>query len=99
MHDTALVRRGQAQQRALQDHKGGLWRGAALVDQDLAQRDAVDQFHDDGGTGGRFDVFVQADDVRVFQGGQHGCLAAEHPGEARVGEKVMAQVLDRHQDT
>jgi hypothetical protein len=49
VHDTAPVRRRQAQQRALQDDESSLRRGAALMSQDLAECDAVDEFHDDGG--------------------------------------------------
>ncbi|HUY48184.1 MAG TPA: hypothetical protein VMV92_21050 [Streptosporangiaceae bacterium] len=52
-----------------------------------------------GGARRRFDVFIQPDHIRVFQGGQHCRLAAEHPGESWVGQKVMAQVFDRHEDT
>ncbi len=50
VHDTALVRRRQAHQRALQDDESSLRSGIALMGQDLAQRDPVDEFHDDGGT-------------------------------------------------
>jgi len=99
VHDTAPVRRRQAQQRALQNDQGSLRSGTALMRQDLAERDAVDEFHDNGGARRRFHVFVQPDDVQVIQGGQHGRLAAEHLGEFLIGQQIMAQVLDRHQDT
>jgi hypothetical protein len=82
----------------LQDHEGSLRRGTALIFQDLAQRDALDQFHDDSGTRWGCDVFVQPDDVQVIQGGQNARLAAEHLGEFGIGQQVMAQVFDRYQD-
>jgi hypothetical protein len=93
------LRRRQAKQRTLQHDESRLGRGAALAGQDIAQRDAVDEFHDDGGARRRFDIFVKPDDVRIIQRGQRGGLAAEHLGEFLVGQQVMAQVFDRHQDT
>jgi hypothetical protein len=67
VYDTAPMRHRQAQQRALQNDESSLRRGSALMSQDFAQRDSVDEFHDDGGTRRRFDVFVKPDDVRVIQ--------------------------------
>ena len=94
VHHPALVRRGQAQQRALQHHQGRLGRGGALVLQDLAQRDAVDEFHDDRGAVGRLHVLVQPDQVRILQRAQHGRLGAEHLHELGISQQVPAQVLD-----
>jgi hypothetical protein len=97
MHDTALVCRCQAEQRALQDDECGLRGGAALAGQDLAQRDTVDELHDDGSAGRRFHIFVEPDDVHVLHRGQNGRLAAEHLGEFPIGQQVTAQVLDGYQ--
>ena len=69
----------------MQNYESSLGGGIALMSQDLAHRDAVDEFHDDGGTRRRFDVFVKPDDVQVVQGGQDCRLAAEHLGEFLVG--------------
>lgn len=85
VHDTALVRCREAHQRAMQNYERSLRRGIALIGQDLAHRDAVDEFHDDGGTRRRFDVFVKPDDVQVVHGSQHRRLTAEHLGEFLVG--------------
>jgi hypothetical protein len=65
--------------------------------QDLAQRDTVDELHDDGCAGRRFHVFVEPDDVRVLDGGQNGRLAAEHLGEFPIGQQVTTQVLDGYE--
>ena len=97
VHDTVPVRRGQPEQRAMQDHQRGLRGGRALMPQDLAQRDPVDQFHDDGGARRGLHVFIEPDHVRIVQVRQHGRLAAEHLGEFGVGQQAGAQVLDRDQ--
>ena len=97
VHDTALVRGGQAEQRPLQDDERGLRRGLTLVRQDLPQRGPVDQFHDDGGTRRRFHVLVQPDHVRVIQHAQDFRLAAEHHGEPGIIQQVGLEVLDRDQ--
>ena len=97
VHDTALVRCGQSEQRAPQDDQRGLRGSGALVREDLPERHAVDQFHDDGRARRGLEVLIEPDHVRIVQGGQHGRLAAEHPGEFGVGQQVRAQVLDRHQ--
>jgi hypothetical protein len=97
MHDTALVRRRQPEQRALQDYERGLRAGAALAGQDLAQRDTIDELHDDGGAGRRFHVFVEPHDVHVLHGGQNDGLRAEHLGEFPIGQQVTAEVLDGYE--
>jgi len=97
VHDAALVRGGQSQQRTLQHDQGRLGRGRALVGEDLTQRDPLDELHHDRGAVRRLDVLIQPDHVRVLDRRQRGRLAAEHLGEHRVAQQVGAQVLDRDQ--
>ena len=97
VHHPVLVGGGQSPQRALQHGQCGLCGGAAPADQDVAERDAVDEFHDDGHAAGGFNVLIQPDHVRVIQGGQRGCLAAEQASEPGVGQQVLPKVLDGHQ--
>jgi hypothetical protein len=99
MHDAALVRGSQPQQRALQHDQRRLGRGRALVGQDLAQRDSLDQFHHDRRTVRRLDILIQPDHVRVLDRRQRGSFTAEHLGEHRVAQQVGAQVLDGDQHT
>jgi hypothetical protein len=47
VHHAAPVRRGQPQQRALQDDQRRLGRRLALPGQDVAERDPVEEFHHD----------------------------------------------------
>ena len=97
VHHPPRMRRGQAQQRAVQHHQRRLRSGPALAFQDLPQRDPVHQLHHDRRPGRRLDILIQPDHVRVIQRGQHRRLTAEHLSELGIRQQVPAQVLDRHQ--
>ena len=96
VHHAAPVRRGQPQQRPLQHDQRRLRCRLALPGQDVAERDPVDEFHDDRGAGRRFHVLVQPHHVRVIQRGQHRRLSPEQLREPRVGQQLTVEVLDRH---
>jgi hypothetical protein len=88
------MRRGEAEQRALEDQQRRLRLGGPVGLDDLAQRNAVDQFHDDRGALGPFDVFVQGSDLWIVYFGQNPRLGAEGRNELGVAYQVGRQVFD-----
>lgn len=96
VHDAPGVRRAEPRQRALEDAERRLRRRRSVRAQQLPQRHAVDQFHDDRRAAGRLDVLVEAGDVRVVDAGQQPGLGAERGAERRVVTDAAGEVLDRH---
>ncbi|GAB3905336.1 hypothetical protein GCM10027612_74720 [Microbispora bryophytorum subsp. camponoti] len=99
MDDADGVRHGQPEQRALEHGERGLGTGRALRAEHRAQRDAVDELHDDGGAARGLDVLVEARRVRAgIHGGEQAGLVPEPGHEVEVRHHVVGQVLDRHRD-
>lgn len=85
MDDADTVRVGQTEQRALQDHEGGLGIERAPAGQQGPQRDTVHQLHHDRGAVRTLDVLVQPGDVRALQAAQQARLRPEVAYEAGPG--------------
>ena len=93
----AVGQRQRAQHRT--HHRGGGVRGhGAAFAQELAQRAAVDEFHDEEHVPGRVDALVEhVDQARVGHAGDGAGLAFEADAERLVVVEARVHHLRRHQ--